>query len=175
MKTALIGYSMMNNNLGPVLFNSTLETGTRSLTILVAAYPAAFDLERLVEMDYLVVHSGDAGGPASLHTDLPMRAGELLIRRGLIEKGLLLMASRGLVQRIPANDGFNYIAGDAAAPFLSSLTSTYSEKLKERSRWVTERFENVATVEIRKITHRVFNNWSSQFQTVDKASSRNYD
>ena len=70
-------------------FNSPLETGIRSLAVLVAAYPEPFDLERLVEMDYLVVHSGDADGPYSLHAPLPMRAGELLVRRGLIEKGLL--------------------------------------------------------------------------------------
>lgn len=77
-------------------FNTPLETGIRSLAILVAAHPVVCDLERLVEMDYLVVHSGDAGGPDSLHAPLPMRAGELLVRRGLIEKGLLLMMSRGL-------------------------------------------------------------------------------
>ena len=79
--------------------------------VLVAAYPEPCDLERLVEMDYLVVHSGDADGPDSLHAPLPMRAGELLVRRGLIEKGLLLMMSRNLVQRVTATKGFNYIAG----------------------------------------------------------------
>lgn len=52
-------------------------------------------MQRLVEMDYLVVHSGDADGPDSLHAPLPMRAGELLVRHGLIEKGLMLMMSRG--------------------------------------------------------------------------------
>lgn len=152
----------------PEPFNSPLETGIRSLEILVAAYPAAFDLERLVEMDYLVVHSGDADGPESLHVDLPMRAGELLVRRALIESGLLLMASRNLIQRIPADDGFNYIAGDTAAPFLSSLTSSYSQRLRNRASWVAERFAGVATSEIRQITHRLFESWSSQFQSVDR-------
>ena len=68
-------------------FNSYLETGVRSLIILVVAFPTLFDLQRLVEMDYLVVHSGDIGGPKSLHAALPLRVGELLIRRGLIENG----------------------------------------------------------------------------------------
>src|SRR4051794_423087 len=107
-------------------FNSPLETGGRSLTILVAAFPVAFDLQRLVEMDYLVVHSGDADGPESLHAPLPLRAGELLVRRGLIEKGLLLMISRGLVRRIPSKDGFHYIAEETAAPFICALTADYS-------------------------------------------------
>lgn len=152
----------------PALFNSPLETGIRSLEILVAAYPAAFDLERLVEMDYLIVHSGDADGPESLHVDLPMRAGELLVRRGLIERGLLLMTSRNLIQQIPTEEGFVYIAGDAAAPFLASLTSTYSQRLKERASWVVERFAGVTTLEIRQMTHRLFENWSSQFQSIDR-------
>jgi hypothetical protein len=129
---------MMTNRSNPIPFNSPLETGIRSLAILVAAHPASFDLERLVEMDYLVVHSGDVNGPESLHAALPMRAGELLVRRGLIEKGLLLMMSRNLIQRILAEDGFNYVAGDAAAPFLASLTSIYSLSLKKRAQWAVE-------------------------------------
>ena len=159
---------MITSHARPEPFNSPLETGIRSLEILVAAYPAAFDLERLVNMDYLVVHSGDANGPESLHAALPMRAGELLVRRGLIEKGLLLMASRNLIQRIPAEDGFDFIAGEAAAPFLTSLTSTYTQRLKERAKWAVERFAGVATSEIRQITHRLFENWSSQFQATEK-------
>lgn len=162
----------MTSHSRPAPFNSPLETGIRSLAILVAAYPAAFDLERLVEMDYLVVHSGDANGPESLHAALPMRAGELLVRRGLIEKGLRLMTSRNLIQQIPAEDGFNYVAGDAAAPFLASLTSVYSQRLKERAQWAVERFADVPTSGIRQITHRLFESWSSQFQAMDGPRGR---
>ena len=44
----------MDSDHRPSPFNSPMETGVRSLAILHAAYPAAFDLQRLVEMDYLV-------------------------------------------------------------------------------------------------------------------------
>ena len=158
----------MTSRKHPTLFNSPLETGIRSLIILAAAHPTAFDLERLVEMDYLVVHSGDADGPESLHADLPMRAGELLVRRGLIERGLLLMSSRNLVQQIHAKDGFSYVAGDAAAPFLISLTSIYSQRLKERAQWAVEKYKDMTTSEIRQITHSFFADWTSQFQTIDR-------
>lgn len=166
MMIALCGFQMMNSIVQPTLFNSPLETGIRSLAILVAAFPTAFDLQRLVEMDYLVVHSGDADGPNSLHAPLPLRAGELLVRRGLIENGLLLMISRGLIQRIPNEAGFNYIAGEAAAPFISSLTAKYSRQLIDRAHWAVNRFENVSTEEVRHITHRLFEKWSSQFQPI---------
>lgn len=46
----------MTNTLRPNPFNSPLETGVRSLAILVAAFPAPFDLQRLVEMDFADLH-----------------------------------------------------------------------------------------------------------------------
>lgn len=145
-------------------FNSALETGIRSLTILVAAFPVAFDLQRLVEMDYLVVHSNDVDGPASLHTPLPSRAGELLVRRGLIEKGLTLMMSRGLIRRQATQKGFRYVADDTAAPFIGALSAEYSRRLRVRAEWAVKRFEDASTEDIRLITNRLFERWSSEFQ-----------
>lgn len=75
------------------------------------------------------MHSGDADGPDSLHAPLPMRAGELLVRHGLIER-IDAHDEQGLVQRVSASDGFNYLAGELAAPFISSLTTEYSCRLK---------------------------------------------
>ncbi|MGN6304191.1 MAG: ABC-three component system middle component 2 [Mesorhizobium sp.] len=158
----------MDGDHKPTPFNSTLETGVRSLAILHAAYPAAFDLQRLVEMDYLVVHSGDAGGPESLHAPLPLRVGELLVRRRLIERGLILMMSRSLAQRLPGQGGFAYMAGENAAPFMASLTDEYSMSLKDRAYWAVDRFSGMSTEEIRTFTHRFFARWSSQFQSVQK-------
>ena len=152
-------------------FNTPLETGIRSLTILVAAHPESFDLQRLVEMDYLVVHSGDVGGPGSLHAPLPLRTGELLVRRGLIEKGLMLMMSRGLVQRHPTAEGFVYLAGEPAAPFLASLGSPYMNKLRIRSAWAVDRFAGQPTEQIRSITHRFFEKWSSEFQQIQSGGA----
>lgn len=160
------GFLGMTSILLPNPFNSPLETGVRSLTILVAAYPAAFDLQRLVEMDYLVVHSGDADGPASLHAPLPLRAGELLVRRGLIEKGLMLMMSRGLIQRQSTCEGFCYLADDTAAPFIAALTADYSCRLRIRAEWAVKRFEGASTEDIRRITRRLFEQWSSEFQAA---------
>src|SRR4051812_37088095 len=89
-------------------FNSALETGIRSVGVLVAAYPRAFDLQHLVAFDHLVVHTGDVGGPSSLHPELPMRSAELLVRRELVERGLLLMMTRDLVEREAEASGIYY-------------------------------------------------------------------
>lgn len=158
----------MSRDHKPTPFNSPLETGVRSLAILHAAFPAPFDLQRLVEMDYLVVHSGDAGGPESLHAPLPLRAGELLVRRGLIEKGLILMMSRGLVRRLSSSEGFSYVAGEAAAPFVASLSEEYTKHLKERANWAVQRFAGASTDEVRRFTRQFFAPWDSQFESVQK-------
>ena len=150
-------------------FNSSLETGIRSLAILYAGFPNAFDLQRLIEMDYLVVHSGDVDGPESLHIDSPLRAGELIVRRGLVEKGLILMMSRGLVKRLPNYQGFGYIANESAAPFMNSLTDEYSVNLKDRAAWVFRRFANLSTDEIRRFTSQIFARWTVEFQSAKKA------
>ena len=79
-------------------FNSPLECGLRSLALLAAAGPTAYDLQRLVFYDYLLVHSADVpGGPESIHPPTPLRSGEALVRRHWVERGLLLMISRELV------------------------------------------------------------------------------
>lgn len=136
----------------------------RSLAILLAAFPTAYDLQRLVEMDYLVVHSGDANGPESLHAALPLRAGELLVRRGLVERGVNLMASRGLVHRNAGADGLTYSATENSNGFFSMLQSEYILLLKARAEWAVGLFGHHTGEEIRAITRTFFDGWNSQFQ-----------
>ena len=135
----------------------------RSLAILAWAFPASYDLERLVEFDYLTVHSGDLEGPQSLHAPVPLRSGELLVRRGLVERGLLLMISRALVAREVGRDGFLYSATEATAPFLNSLAAPYIGALRERAEWAVTNFGQLTTAEIAARTSSLFH--LSQFET----------
>ena len=76
--------SLMTYNFGH-LYNSKLEAGIRAVVVLEELRPSAADLAEMVLFDYVVVHTADLGGPASLHAELPGRKGELLVRRRLIE------------------------------------------------------------------------------------------
>lgn len=147
-------------------FNSPLEAGLRAVSILAAAAPQPFDLQRLVTLDYLLVHSGDIGGPPSLHPDLPMRSGELLVRRKLVESGLLLMISRNLVIRHIDNSGIAYSARDMADTFLDSLTSGYSKDLRSRATWLAEEFSAATDLEFQHRANTVIERWAEQFQQV---------
>jgi hypothetical protein len=149
-------------------FNSPIETGMRALIILATAYPAQFDLQRLLEYDYMMVHTGDVDGPPSIHPALPLRSGELLVRRQLIERGLMLMISRGLVSRHATPDGFMYQAEDDAGPFLDALTVEYLDDLKDRADWVVDRFRDMSDQEIRFMLTRIYDQWSREFQIPEQ-------
>jgi hypothetical protein len=150
-------------------FNTPLETGIRSLAILMAIFPRSLDLEYLAFFDYLTLHSGDVEGPESLHAPLPLRSGELTVRRELIERGLLLMMSRGLIEMLSTSEGFQYLVTDTAGAFFSMLSSQYIERLKERAEWVVENFGESTTEELNLVERRFFQEWSSSFQPFESA------
>jgi hypothetical protein len=147
-------------------FNSALETGVRTLTILVESYPKALDLGRLVQYDYLIVHSADAGGPPSLHPPLPLRSGELLVRRGLIDAGLRLMMSRSLIRRELHIQGVLYSAEDIAGAFLDNIGSPYIAHLRERADWLASTFNELSDSDLARTVKRLFEEWTAEFQPL---------
>lgn len=150
-------------------FNSPLEAGVRAVSILLPAYPQAYDLQRLVAFDYLIVHTGDIGGPESLHPQLPLRSAELLVRRKLVERGLLLMMSRGLVERIADTTGISYRAGELAETLLSNLMSPYLIALRERGNWVVNTFGPLDDDTLRQTMSRFFGQWIEEFQATQRS------
>lgn len=148
-------------------FNTALETGMRTLTVLAASYPRAHDLSRLVQYDYLVVHSADADGPPSLHPPLPLRSGELLVRRGLVESGLRLLISRGLADRLLSEEGVLYCAEEQAGAFLNNLRAPYLRELCARAEWVTQTFDVLAMGELEAVIKRLFAAWTTEFQPIE--------
>ncbi len=149
-------------------FNSPIETGMRALILLAESYPEQLDLQRILEFDYIMVHTGDVDGPPSIHPALPLRSGELLVRRQLIERGLMLMISRGLVGRRATANGFMYHAEDDAGPFLDALTAEYLDDLKDRAVWVVERFSGMADHDVRVMLSQVYDQWSREFQVPEE-------
>jgi hypothetical protein len=150
-----------------ITFNGPLEAGLRVVTILGCAHPRLFDLQRLVAFDYLLVHTGDVGGPASLHPPTPLQSAELLVRRKLLERALLLMMTRNLVERHFLPDGIRYRAGENAIPFLSSLTSEYLLQMEQRAAWLIRRFGDQSEIHFRAVMRRFFDHWVEEFQASE--------
>lgn len=120
----------------PQLFNTPLEAGVRALLILDAFAPRAFDLATMSLLDYYIVHTGDAGGPPSLHPEINARAGEYFVRRHLVEEGLLLMARASLVERSFTDRGIAFRAHETATALIDLFGSTYNRRLAEAAQWL---------------------------------------
>lgn len=133
-------------------FNNSVETGLRILTILNEAFPRAFDLQNLVYLDYLTVHSADIDkSTESLHPAVPYRSGEIMVRGSIIERGLNLFIAKNLIERQYNNGGIEYKATENAMPFLESLEESYSIKLQEKANWAIIKFSQTTIQELKNI------------------------
>lgn len=154
----------------PLLFNSPLETGVRSVVILNACFPRAFDLHRLIALDHLVVHAADVGGPFSLHPATPRRATEMIVRRSIVERGLLLMESRKLVDRMFSKSGVTFMAGDIAATFVGWLSSDYANALKKSCEFISGLIAEKSESEFDELIEAHFEKWALEFQAIEQIS-----
>lgn len=149
-------------------FNSPLEAGIRAVVLLRAAYPRSFDLQRILGFDYLLVHTADIGGPESLHPPAPLHASQMLVRRQLVERAILLMMTRHLIEREATRQGIQYRAGEAAAPFLDALQSPYTQKLKDCARWTIAHLGDSTDEQFRSVMRRFFDAWVEEFQSAEQ-------
>lgn len=108
--------------------------------MLVAAFPESMSLDKLVMLDHILVHTGDFGGPQSVHPPSPLRLAEPYVRRDLVRRGLTLFKSRNLTLEIPSEGGFAWRAADRAGPFVEYLSAPYHRRLKEAAAWTWEKF-----------------------------------
>jgi hypothetical protein len=151
----------------PLVFNSIFETGVRAIFLLVSMYPDTVDLEDLVALDHLVVHSEDVGGPNSLHPATASHATEMLVRRELIQNGLLLMQTRSMVERIANADGIAYRAGDEARNFVGYLTSSYFQELYEAAAYLADLRRRLGRSGFVQLVEQQLERWAIQFQSSE--------
>jgi hypothetical protein len=121
-------------------------------------------LRQLVVLDHLVVHTGDINGPESLHPQEESRAAELLVRRRLVEAGLALMGTRGLIKRHATPNGFRYEAGAEAGTFVDLLQSKYAVALRARADWLSENVVSLSDEALNELVHRRIDRWAPEFQ-----------
>lgn len=145
-------------------FNGPIEIGLRALALLSEAFPAQYSLQRLVVSDYLLVHSDDLpGGPPGLHPKTPHRGGELLVRRAVLEQGLMLYQSRGLLERHFTATGVMFAATERTAGFLDALSSVYASELRERAAWLVSLLDEVTDGELLTIANSHVGKWGAEF------------
>ena len=149
------------------VFNGPIEVGLRALVLLVEAFPESLDLQRLVTLDYFLLHSGDVdGGPDSLHPPSPLRSGEVAVRRALIEDGLTLYRVRGLIKQELSGRGIEYVAEDTAAAFLGAIRSAYVDRLRQRAEWVVCSFGPLKPEDLNRALEDSLTRWRAEFAVL---------
>lgn len=146
--------------------NSPFEVGLRVLTLLAAAFPAHLDINRLVLLDHGLLHSADLDGPESLHPPIPVRVGELGVKRRHIEDGLHLMLQAGLAEMVAEDGGIEFRASDSSESFLRLLESDYARALHERARWVVAELGHIDDHGLRERMREVSSHWSEEFEVI---------
>ena len=148
------------------LFNTPVECGLRLLIILDRVSPAACDVDRLLMYDYILVHSGDVrDGPKSLHPPSPLQTSELIVRRGLLEKGLKLLTRKALAEPRYSGDGIGYAATELSKPFLSYFDSAYFRQAVATADWIAERFQRTSTEQMQEQVSALVGRWGIEFLT----------
>lgn len=151
----------------PRLFNSPLECGLRLLFVLNALRPGRCDLQRLVNYDYLLLHSADVeGGPPSLHPASPFRGGEWLVRRDAIADGLGLMHARELLEKSYDRSGISYAGTEMTNAFLGLLRNDYARNLADRSSWLAERFGAMSDEALSNFMRVNVGRWGAEFDRL---------
>lgn len=135
--------------------NSPLEVGVRALVLLAESHPEPLDLNQLVVLDHVLLHSGEFDGPPSLHPDLPARGGELGMKRTILEQALLVLIRAGLAGVVDRREGLMYAATDHGPVFVDVLEAPYASSLRERAEWVVHHY--FPSVDTRVATREIVN------------------
>lgn len=143
--------------------NSPLEVGLRVLFLLQEAFPQHLDLNQLVLLDHSLLHSSDLGGPESLQPAVPIRAGDLGIKREAIEAGLQVMVRAELARAGVGDGGIEFWASETSDSFTRLLETAYAGELHARAAWVVQHFDELDESTLRQALSSIATHWSEEF------------
>jgi hypothetical protein len=141
------------------LLNGPLEIGLRILVILETEFPRALNVDELLVLDHLSLHSGDFGGPPSLHPALPLRAADVGARRDAIRHGIELLIHRGLATADFEGSGISFVASETSHSVVFLLESPYLKVFKERAVWTSAKNLIDTPDELREQLSAIVRSW----------------
>ena len=85
------------------------------------------------------------------------------MRRGVLQDGLSLYWSRGLIHREFADDGIYYAATEHSAAFLDGLQTSYVDALRDRANWAVDRFGSESDEQLGSLVSENVGAWGAEF------------
>lgn len=141
------------------LLNSPLEVGLRILVVLDVEFPAHRNLDQLLVVDHMALHTEDFGGPGSLHPALPLRSADVGARRESIRRGLELLIHRGLAAADLSDSGIAFLAGETAHGVVGLMESPYVKAYRDKVIWVTENESLESDGQVRERLSSIVESW----------------
>ncbi|KTD85682.1 hypothetical protein UQ64_19515 [Paenibacillus etheri] len=115
--------------------------------------------------DYFILHLGDIDNEyISLHPDNPNHSSEIAIRRNIINNGLTLLVSKGLLDIKYTKSGIYYKKNQITDPFVKLFSNGYVEHLKRNISVVNEKFSDFSDVQIYKYINKNIGSWKGEFE-----------
>lgn len=81
----------------------------------------------------------------------------------MIQDGLTLYESRGLIERVYKDGGIFFAATDKSADFLDTLSTEYLAGLRERADWVVDSFGALDDAELDAMVRDHIGTWGAEF------------
>jgi len=149
------------------LFNTAVEIGLRSL-VLFGAFNMlesnrSLDLDRIMYLDYLLLHTGDIDGPESIHAPVPKRGVQVYSRRKLLQQGLVFLLSKELINFDSSINGFSYRINEAGILFLELFSTDYFDKLRFRASWIASQRWALDIDDLRVFIQSNIYKWGGEF------------
>lgn len=146
------------------IFNTPEEVGVRILFIL-SLCNKRMSSQRIMYYDYFILHLYDIDSVYdSLHPDNPNHSSEIAVKRDIINRGLKLMISKGLLDIKYTKTGIYYQKNSITDPFLQMFKNGYVDKLKQNISVVNERFDKYSDGQIYKYIDRSIGSWYGEFE-----------
>lgn len=146
------------------IYNTPLEVGMRILILLSELDNNAADIDRLVIYDYFMLHGNDFDEDIeSLHPATPYRAGEIYVKRKIIQESINLMHSKELLNIEYTKEGIFYKANELTKVFLEYLDTQYAKDLLKYSRLVIKKFNSYSNDELNVYINKDISKWGSEF------------
>lgn len=154
--------------------NNPVEVGMRTLVLLSASCPHPLDVPQIAHLDDAMLHSGDMGGPPSLHPTLPAGPGELAMKKHLIKQGLIILLRADLAEVEATGQGLLYRASEEGGAFVDLLETPYLIRLKSRAEWIVTAHD-AARPNIREATRAITDRWARVFNSSLTAPGTNHE
>lgn len=146
------------------IFNTPEEVGLRILFVL-SICNKRMSSQRIMYYDYFILHLNDIDNMYdSLHPDNPNHSSEIAVKRDIINIGLKLMISKGLLDIKYTKTGIFYRKTSITDSFLEMFENGYVEKLKQNINIVNERFNNFSDSQIYRYIDKNIGSWSGEFE-----------